>query len=110
MAYGITVNQGNIEILQSGKLMARDLKAEGEGSFGNLSVKTPRRITINLSIPVPRQGATDLKTITSEGMWDMSGNLVISAGCIGNCSGSCGGSCSDYCTGCSGCSGGCRHT
>lgn len=108
MAYGIFINSGNLHVTNDGKLIANNLSAYGEGRFHNLSVTTPRRVTVSLTMPDARNDGRTLTTVTSSGVWDMSGDLNIAAGCVGNCSNSCGGSCSDHCSGCSGCSGNCR--
>lgn len=108
MAYGIEINQGNIAVNSRGDLLASNLQATGSGSFHQLSVKTPRIVTVNLNVPIPVRDSKVVR-ITSQGVWDMSGNLTINTGCVGNCSGGCGsgcsGGCSNGCTSCSGCSG-----
>lgn len=108
MVYGVEINQGNIAINSKGDLWASNLQAVGSGSFYNLSVKTPRVVTVNLDIPIALSN-TQVRRITSTGIWDMSGNLTINTGCRDNCSGGCGtgcsGGCSTGCTSCSGCTG-----
>ena len=106
MAYGIKVEgNGVFNNVQANNLIANNANINGTGYFQNFRVQTLRRVTLNFR---DHNG----NTYPYSGTWDLSGDLNINFGCVGNCSGSCMNSCHGGCsTGCNNtCTGGCNST